>query len=390
MNGAGTPPGQRSASGGRAKINRVSVISICVILHSRRRRALARWLLVAGSLLPMLGYGVVSGASRLDHSQSAPVLRSGLLVAITTVILVGAHLAGQLLTAEARERLRVGPLLRREHDGPRGRWASWYSIVVLALAIEYLFAEQRPGQPSLAGMLSDPLPASLALVVLACAGPFLCALAADMPVASNPFSVTREAHTIQEDEDVVGAIGRLSPPLLLSLAVVLAMFTATVAVGAYSVTKLIGGLGITALFVAGLLAAPGLLRAPGMAMEPLWLPRGYAIQVGLVVRLRRVVASARRVLLAVEVLSLAVALGSVASGSTSAVRSAGHLVLVAFLTGSTAAVLQRMLWLWAAQPSAAGPVLTDALAGRERQLLTLAGGALLLGACCSLAAVLSA
>jgi hypothetical protein len=359
---------------------------------SRVGRASRRSGLVLCSLVPAWSYGVASGSAALDRAAYAPVLRVGLLVTSTLVLAVGAYLAANLLIREADERESVeGLLLRKDARGPAGRWALWYSALAITLVVEYLLAEQRPGTPSMTGVLSEPGAVVAAALGVGWLWPLLCDLASDRRVRSVPFSRTRGVpRVVREDDDVMGAVGRLSPPLLFAVVFVVAMFLATLVVGAHDVTKLLGGLGVTLLFVAGLLAAPGLLRAPGAMVEPLWLPRGYAMQTMLVARARPLVSIAHRMLAGLEVVAVGIVLGSVGSASSTMSRLAGEAVLLALLTGTTAAALRRLLWVWAPTSSNERPVLTDALDGRERNLLMLAGTALLLGASFSLAAVLSA
>ncbi len=189
---------------------------------------------------------------------------------------------------------------------------------------------------------------------------------------------------------MIGAISRMSPPLLLAMFLALTMFIVTYIVGVYEPAKLLGGFGVLGLFGAGLLAAPALLRAQGAAVETAWRLRWYDAQRGAVVRLRVFIVYTHRTIVVAQVAVLGVALGAVTSGSYRTWVAAAKLILVAIVAAMLGFALARMLWVWASHPPDEGPICTDVLASREHELTRLAGWALVFGSVCSLAAVLIA
>ena len=353
------------------------------------RGALARMALVCFSLFPTLGYGVAAGSVPLDHAQYASFARGGLLVLMVAVLVLGASCCGALLAREADAReAAIGRLLRRKGRGPAGRWAIWYVSLALGLLVEYVLDEQRPGSPSLIGVFHHPVSVGFGLATVSCAWLPLSDLAHARRVRPLASARGSRPRVVREDDDVMGAIGRFSPPLLFSLVFVLAMCAATLAAGAHDPRRLLGGLGVMFLFIAALLMAPQLLLAAGAAVEPRWLRRGYHLQVMVMARLRVVLSVARRALVGIVVLVVGLTIGSVGSASGSALHAAGEVALAGSFAGVGAWSLRRVLWVWAPGRSASGPVLAEVLAGRERLLVGLAGVALFMGASVSLAAVL--
>jgi hypothetical protein len=336
-----------------------------------------------------LAVGVGEGADTLERHSFAPLVHAALFAAAAGVLGVLTGSVTRLLAreADAAEGHR-GLLLRSQVAGPSARWTIWLSAVAVCCATGYFVGEVDA--PT--GATHAPLTVLLVIVAVGLAGlsPWLTALARGHRAGVLPWRAHDAGRVVREEDDLIGAIARLSPPLLLALAVVAAMCVATLAVAVVDPWRLWGGVGVIGLFVAALLAAPGLLRAPGALLEPRWLDRGYAAQLRLVTRLRPRVRGLHRVLVAFEVATLGVGLGLVFSGQHRFVGFAAKLLLDAAVAGGIVSVFARVLWLWSPVPPSGPPVLTDVLLGRERQLLAAAGVALVIGAVSSLVAVLSA
>jgi hypothetical protein len=285
-----------------------------------------------------------------------------------------------------------GPLLRKKAVGPPRRWAIWMATLSTACVVSYLLNEHRPA----AATLADLLPARVLDVIVVAVGVgllslYLGDLSAGRGTRIWPWSgAVPSDRDVRDDDDVIGAISRMSPPLLFAMSLVLMMFIATYIVGVYEPSKLLGGFGVLGLFGAGLLAAPALLRAQGESVEPAWRSRWYEVQRSAVARLRVFVVCTHRIIVVAQIAVLGIVLGASTSGNYRASATAGKLTLTAILVAMLGLVLSRILWVWAPHPQGEGPICTDALASREHELMRLAGWALVVGSLCSLVAVLIA
>lgn len=345
------------------------------------------------SLLVVGACGVLTGMRRLDGTAGAPWVRAGVLLgALVCLAAIAAGVSRVLVriadVAEAKSRL----LLRKDAIGPCRRWAIWITTAAAACVVSYLLNEHRPAMPTFA----DLLPArAIDIAILACGiglvTPYVRDVAAGVPTRGWPWSSpARPQRLVREDDDVMGAIGRMSPPLLIAIGLALLMLVATCGVGAYRPAKLLGGFGVLGLFAAGLFAAPTLLRAQGEAIGAVWIKRWYPAQWRFMLALRPAVSRAHQTVVASQVLLLGIALGMTASGSDRTLLASARLVLAALIAAICGFVLARVLWVWAVCPTEEGPICTDVLLSRERDLTRLAGWALAAGSVCSLAAVLLA
>jgi hypothetical protein len=201
-----------------------------------------------------------------------------------------------------------GPLLRKKAVGPPRRWAMWMATLSTACVASYLLNEHRPAAPTLA----DLLPARVLDVIVVAVGvgllrPYIGDLSAGRRTRTWPWSgAVPSGRDIRDDDDVIGAISRMSPPLLFAMSLGLMMFIATYIVGMYEPSKLLGGFGVLGLFGAGLLAAPALLRAQGESIEPAWRSRWYQAQRSAVARLRVFVVCTHRIVVVAQVAVLGV------------------------------------------------------------------------------------
>lgn len=282
-----------------------------------------------------------------------------------------------------------GRLLRKQVAGSRRRWAIWISGLSMACVVAYLLNEHRPAVPT----LIDLLPARAFDVVVAILGvslitPYIYDLVVGQRLRLLPWSrAVSVSRPIRDDDDVMGELSRMSPPLLVAIFLVFAMFVATYAVGVYEPIKLLGGLGVVGLFTAGLCAAPALLSVQGAAIEPTWRVHFFDAQRRVVAKLRRFVVCAHRSIVVTQVVWLGVTLGAITAGSKQAAvphKLSGG-VIVAGIVGYA---LARILWQWDPNPEDDEPIYTSVLASREHKLMRLAGWALAFGSVCSLVAVL--
>jgi hypothetical protein len=334
--------------------------------------------------------GVLTGLRGLDRLAVAPWVRSVILLGALTCLAAVAWLVSRTLEKTADEKeASSGPLLRKKVVGPPRRWAIWISTLSTACVVSYLLNEHRPATSTLVDLLpANVLDVAVVIVGIGLVRPYVRDLAASARTRTWPWSWPAQSdRPIREDDDVIGAISRMSPPLLLAMCLALTMFVATYFVGVYEPTKLLGGFGVLGLFAAGLLAAPALLRVQGAAMEPVWRQRGFDAQRHALARMRVFVVRAHRILVVVQVVLLGVALGTMTSGSVRAVPPS-RLSFAAIIAGIVGFVLARMLWRWTPNSTDEGPICTDVLASREHQLMELAGWALVIGSICSLTAVL--
>jgi hypothetical protein len=334
--------------------------------------------------------GVLTGLRGLDHLAVAPWVRSAILLGALTCLAAVAWLVSRTLERIAGGReASSGPLLRKKVVGPPRRWAIWISTLSTTCVVSYLLNEHRPATPTLVDLSpACVLDVAVVIVGIGLVRPYIRDLAVGARTRTWPWSwPARSDRPIREDDDVIGAISRMSPPLLFAMCLALTMFVATYVVGVYEPTKLLGGFGVLGLFTAGLLAAPALLRVQGAAIEPVWRQRGFDTQRHAVARMRVFVVHTHRILVVVQVVLLGFTLGAMTSGSVRAVPL-GRLSFIAIIVGIVGFVLARMLWQWAPSSADEGPICTDVLASREHQLMKLAGWALVIGSICSLAAVL--
>jgi hypothetical protein len=335
--------------------------------------------------------GVFTGLRSFDHLAGGSLVRSAIVLgALCCLAAVTRGVSNTIeKTLDDKEAVLCRSLLRKGVVGPRRRWATWVSGLSTACVVAYLLNEHRPATPTLA----DLLPARVFDVVVAVLGvslitPYVYDLAVGQRQRLLPWSrAVSVDRPIRDDDDVMGALSRMSPPLLVAMFLVLAMFVATYAVGVYEPIKLLGGLGVIGLFTAGLLAAPALLLVQGTAIEPTWRVRFFDAQRQAVASLRGLVVYAHRIIVVTQVVWLGVTLGAITAGSRRAalphVLSGG--VIVAVIVGF---VLARILWQWDPNPEDNEPIYTSVLASREHKLIRLAGWALAFGGVCSLVAVL--
>jgi hypothetical protein len=328
----------------------------------------------------------------LDGAQVAPWTRSLVLLGALACLTVVTWGVSRTLARITEREASSGPLLRKKAMGPPRRWAMWMSTLYTACVVSYLLNEHRPTTP----MLADLLPARAFDVVVVVLGaglvmPYICDLSAGGHTRTWPWSeAVPSGRHIREDDDVIGAISRMSPPLMFAMCLALMMFIVTYIVGVYEPAKLLSGFGVLGLFGAGLLAAPALLRVQGESLEPAWRLRWYEAQRSAVVRLRVLIVYAHRIIVVAQVAMLGVVLGAATTGSYRASVAADKLTLAAIIAGVLGFALSHMLWMWAPHPPDEGPICTDVLALHERELMRFAGWALVVGSLCSLVAVLIA
>jgi hypothetical protein len=353
--------------------------------------ARAGWVVL--SLLVASASGVVTGIRDLDGAAIAPWTRSAVLLASLAGLAGVACGASRTVARIADERERsAGYLLRKNAVGPPRRWATWITTLSTACAVSYLLNEHRPSASTLGDLLHARMLDIVALAVGAgLIGPYIRDLSEGRRTRGWPWSGSLASNrAIREDIDIIGAISRMSPPLLFAMFLALVMFVATFTVGVYEPTKLLGGFGVLGFFVAGLLAAPALLRVQGESIELVWRSRWYDTQRRVVARLRMVIVFAHRIVAVVQVAVVGAVLGAVTSGSYRGSVGIGTLTLVAFFAAMLSFVLSHMLWLWMPRRPDEEPIGTDALGSHEQDLMRLAGWALVIGSICSLVAVLIA
>lgn len=362
-----------------------------VWVSGRSYLALAGW--TALSFAITSASGVPTGIRGLDGASAAPWARSLVLLgALACLAAVTWRVSRTLARIADQREAASGPLLRKRAVGPSRRWTMWIATLSSACVVSYLFNEHRPAAPTLA----DLLPARALDVVAVVVGvrlmvPYICDLAAGGRTRTWPWSrAVRSDRPIREDDDVIGAISRMSPPLLFAMCLTFAMYAAAFVVGIHEPAKLLGGLGVLGLYMAGLFAAPTLLAAQGGPIEAAWRSHWYPAQQHAVVRLRVFIIHTHRIVVVVQIAMLGVALGAVTSGSYRVWVAAARLTIAAIIAAMIGFVLTRMLWVWAPHPSDEGPICTDVLASREPALMRLAGWALVVGSLCSLVAVLIA
>jgi hypothetical protein len=342
------------------------------------------------SLLVASASGVVTGMRDLEGAAIAPWIRSVVLLGSLACLAAIAHGASRTVARIAdKQEGATGSLLRKQAVGPPRRWAMWMATMSTACVVAYLMNEHR----SFTLTLAD-LPACLVNVVVVIAGiglvtPYLRDLSAGKRTRAWPWSGSVASNRdIQEDVDIIGAISRMSPPLLFAMFLALMMFVATFTVGVYEPVKLLGGFGVVGFFVAGLLAAPALLRAQGESIDAAWRSRWYDAQQRVVARLRVFTVYIHEIMVMVQIAILGVVLGAATSGSYLASREIGSLTVAATLVAILGFVLSHSLWIWRPHQPNEEPIVTDALDSYEHVLMRLAGWALVVGSLCSLIAVL--
>jgi hypothetical protein len=355
--------------------------------HDRTRHFFARLLWSFTSLVVVCASGVGTGLRWLDRSAAAPWARSGiLLVGLILLATLARAVSTSLATRVELDEARTGPPLRKNAIGPSRRWAIWISSASIACMTSYLLNEHRPARLGL-------VPARALDVLVVAAGstlltPYILDVYRGRRPRRWPLSPPKHVHyQVREDDDVVGAISRMSPPLLFAMFLAFFMFIAIYIVGIHDPSKLLGGLGVLGLFCAGLLAAPTLLHAQAEEIEPVWRARWYDKQRDAVAGLRPAIVTTHRIVIATQVALTGGALGVITSGS-GWVSTFTKMVTIALVLGLAGFVFARTLWLWAPDHSDEGPICTDVLIPRTEKLTRLAGWALACGSLCSLAAVL--
>jgi hypothetical protein len=355
-------------------------------MRNAARRSLVRIFSSFASFVVVCICGVGTGLRGLDGS-AAPWVRSGILLSGLALLVMLTRTVNSYLAKDVeRWETLTKPPLRKKVVGSFRRWAIWMSTACTACAAAYLLNEHPSGKPSL-------VPARVGDVIAIAAGAALVApyivdlFHGSLPRSwpwSRPELVDRK---LRESDDVIGAISRMSPPLLFAMGLAFIMFIAVYIVGIYEPVKLLGGFGVLGLFCAGLLAAPSLLQAQATEIEPLWRARWYARQRKAAVDLRDAVAKTHRVAIVTQVALMGGALGFVTSGSGRA-STAARMMMIAFVLAVAGFALARALWMWAPSQSDQEPICADALIPRADELMRLAGWALVGGSLCSLAAVL--
>jgi hypothetical protein len=344
------------------------------------------------SLLPISACGVATGEAFLDGRPIAPWVRAGIILAVLGAVAAIARKASAMLTdsADAREARLGGPLTRSVAIGPPRRWALWLATVALASVIAYLLNEHRPLPPSLADLPPARALDAVALLGLGLLAPFIADLARGGPTRRVPWAAPNRRHrATRPDDDVFGAVMRLSPALLGALLMAVTIYAVTFAVALHEPAKLLGGFGVLGLFVAALLAEPDLLRAPDELMREAWRSRWYHRQLTAARRLRRALVLLHRFAIPIQVIGLAVGIGAIATGSPPAVNDGSAIAAGTLVTAIVTATVTRVLWYWAATQRN-DPIDTRILAGHEAPLKTIAGIALVAGSLCSLLAILIA
>lgn len=348
----------------------------------------AAWALV--SFIVATLSGVLSGLRVLDHMTGAPLLRSTVfLISLGGLAAVSYGVSHTVEKTLNNRESTTGTLLRKKVAGPRARWAIWIATLSAACTASYLLNDHRPAEPTLAALL----PAHLLDVVVVALGASLvtpCILALAKRGKRQPPLWPRAGwnRPVRDDDDIVGAISRMSPPLLAAMFLAVAMFIAIYVVGLHEPKKLLAGFGVLGLFLAGLFAAPSLLRVQDIAIEPQWRLHVFDMQRRIAARVRRFAAHAHRTLVTIQVIWLGLGLGVVTSGNFR-VKPPAWLAPLGVIAGGVGFMLARILWQWDPHPEEQEPISTDALASRESQLLRFAGWALIVGSVCSLVAVLS-
>jgi hypothetical protein len=349
------------------------------------RLSLARIFWSLSSFLVVFIAGVGTGLRRLDGS--APWVRSGILLsALALLVMLTRAVNTSLAMGMAQREALTQPPLRKKVVGPFRRWAIWLSSASTACATAYLLNEHGPGKPTL-------VPARVVNVIVIAAGASLIApYFVDLYRGSRPrnWPWSRPGlvdHRFRESDDVIGAISRMSPPLLFAMCLAFIMFIAVYTVGIYEPVKLLGGFGVLGLFCAGLLAAPSLLQVQATEIEPMWRARWYEGQRNAARDLRAAVVKTHRVVIVTQVALMGGTLGFVTSGS-GRVSAVARMTMIALVLGVAGFALARALWMWAPSQSDEEPICADALIPRADQLMRLAGWALVGGSLCSLAAVL--
>jgi hypothetical protein len=310
------------------------------------RRFLARglWSLVSFGIVFITG--VTTGLHVLDNSTVAPWVRSGILLSAVILLVVVARAVGTSMTKGVEQQeLLTECLVRRKVDGPFRRWAIWISSAFISCAVSYLLNEHRPAKTSLLPARSIDVPVIVVSTMIV--APYIFDLYRGSPPRKWPWS--RSAYTdrkLRESDDVIGAISRMSPPLLFAMFLALFMFIAIYVVSIHEPAKLLGGFGVFGLFCAGLLAAPSLLQVQAKEIEPVWRARWYEKQRNAAVCLRAAIAKAHRVVVVTQVALMGAALGFVTSGSRPTL-AASRMTLIALVLGPVGWALARALWTWA-------------------------------------------
>jgi hypothetical protein len=301
------------------------------------------------SLLPVSACGVATGAASLDGRPIAPWVRAGIILAVLGAVAAIARKASVMLTdsADAREARSGGPLTRSAAIGPPRRWALWLATVALASVIAYLLNEHRPPAPSLADLRPARVLDVAALLGLGPLAPFIADLARGGPTRRLPSAApNRRQRATRPDDDVFGTVMRLSPALLGALLVAVTIYAVTFAVALHQPAKLLGGFGVLGLFVAALLAEPDLLRAPDELMRQAWRSRWYHRQLTAARRLRHALVLLHRLAIPTQAIGLAVAIGTIATGSPPAVTDGSGIAAGTLVIAIVATTVTRVLWYW--------------------------------------------
>lgn len=356
--------------------------------------ALARagWALL--SVVVALACGVLTGLRGLDGATIAPWVRSVVLLASVAALAAVACGASRTVVKIADERERLAEvLLRKDAVGPPRRWAIWIATLSTACVVSYLLNEHRPRVAATLGAL---LPARILDIVVFVIGiglvaPYVYDLAEGRSTRTWPWSGSVESNrAIREDVDVIGAISRMSPPLLFAMFLALIMFVTTFVVGTYEPAKLLGGFGLLGFYVAGLFAAPALLLAQEESIGRVWRSRWYESQRRFVARLRVFIVITHGVIVVLQVASMGVVLGAFTSDSYLGPGRISTLTLVAIVVAMLGFVLSHALWLWRPDQPEKQPICADALGSYHHDLMRIAGLALVFGSVFSLVAVLIA
>lgn len=251
-----------------------------------------------------------------------------------------------------------------------GRLRSWVSASALTIAgmtCVVAFVVNNP---------TTTLDIVVSLVAMGLLLPVVIAVAARRPsVPAHP------------RDDALGAVSRLSPPLLGAVLLSFVMYMLSLILGSHDPAKLVGGLGVVLLFGGGIIASPAMLIAAGKRVESRWRSGWYGRQLAVAERLRIATVVVHRVATCTQVLLASYWLGHVTAGTR---PPAGLVVVQVWLFAVGASLVAgRMRRAWAPVRAGAPPI-TAGVLGRHAQDLALLGGpAFALGSVLSLVALLA-
>jgi hypothetical protein len=356
-----------------------------------RRAASRRWtwsaLAIWGAIPPLAGLGLY----RLEPLYGSTADAFGRALAALVVFALTALAARRISVLQShdlnlRERAHGGPLRQRAALAAPRRWALWLATISMALAAAYvLLATDADHTSELFSM--NPLDLAVLMIGAAIVMPYISDLGAGAITRRSPFATRSPVRSFVQEPNVMGAITRMSPTLLLFIVLAGGEYVATWVVGVREPLKLLGGLGFVAMTAAGVLASPTILASYSSDLEPRWRSRWYPVQLRAADRVRRAVLMVRATLRALQVVSLGLFLGAPSAFTDEQV---GGLSLTYLLTALTAHGLTRILWVWSPSEAGSPPIETGVLKEYEQPMLKAAAVALAAGSVASLTAILLA